>query len=117
MSENDGCALYLFFIFVLCLFVYLTYLENEENPCVEWSDEAEIKCSGVGDSFDCYNYYPCIRRENDKNTKPPKEAYDRIDTIEKERINYDSFYNYMLQEQKRIDSLFDLIEKAERRKK
>lgn len=117
MSEKT--QLNIFFAFCLLGLLFMAYQcgREAENPCVEWSDKSETICSGAGDGFDCETYYPCIRRKYDKNTQPPKEAYDRIDAIEKREFNYDSFWGSMLQEQKRIDSLFDLIEKAERRKK
>ena len=65
MSEKR--ELYIIYAILIFAVALLAYEVGRDivNPCVEWSDEREIICSGIGDAYECDEIYPCIRRKYD----------------------------------------------------
>lgn len=65
-SRTEGIVLLVItYVSILTVIVYMTLKIREDisNPCVEY--ETDVVCSGVGDSYECYEEYFCIGREND----------------------------------------------------
>lgn len=47
-------------IYTIWEFVYDIY-----NPCLEYSEEYELVCSGEGTpAYDCFKKYECLKRKN-----------------------------------------------------
>ena len=62
-SSRDKLLIYFLLIIVILFFIIIGYNLGYEaaNPCVEYSTDCEIICSGEGTpAYDCFENCPCL---------------------------------------------------------
>ena len=65
MAKDKSGIIYLFIVIaVILFFIQMGYNLGYEsaNPCIEYSDEYELVCSGEGtDAYECHKEYECLK--------------------------------------------------------
>jgi len=63
--DSEKSTLYFLIAVIILIIFFLGFSFGKEyaNPCVEYSTDCEIVCSGTGDAYDCWKECPCIRRK------------------------------------------------------